>query len=190
MLVYLANKAAFGSSASGSPGPVLYGTFERETQALQKDFVFGQQGSDAQLEANTVAYFAAFVARPEFVSTYPTTQTPAVFVDALFTNAGIVPTAAQRQAAIDEFAASGDTSNQAARARAVRRVAENAAFSQAEFARAFVLMEYFGYLRRDADTSGYNFWLNKLNAFGGNFVNADMVKAFITSSEYRQRFGP
>jgi hypothetical protein len=55
---------------------------------------------------------------------------------------------------------------------------------------AFVAMEYFGYLRRDPDTSGFNFWLNKLNAFNGNFVDSEMVKAFITSSEYRQRFGP
>ena len=64
-----------------------------------------------------------------------------------------------------------------------------------EFNRAFVLMEYFGYLRRnpdegqDTDYTGYESWLNKLNAFNGNFVNAEMVKAFITSSEYKQRFG-
>jgi hypothetical protein len=51
-------------------------------------------------------------------------------------------------------------------------------------------LEYFCYLRRDADTSGFNFWLNKLNAFGGNFVDSEMVKAFITSGECRQRFGP
>jgi hypothetical protein len=59
-----------------------------------------------------------------------------------------------------------------------------------EFNRAFVTMQYFGYLRRDPDTSGFNFWLNKLNAFNGNFVNAEMVKAFLNASEYRQRFGP
>jgi len=56
-------------------------------------------------------------------------------------------------------------------------------------------MQYFGYLRRDPDAapdfdlSGYSFWLNKLNSFGGNFQQAEMVKAFITSFEYRQRFG-
>jgi hypothetical protein len=50
------------------------------------------------------------------------------------------------------------------------------------------MMEYFGYLRRDPDESGYQFWLNKLNQFGGNFEQAEMVKAFITSGEYRQRF--
>ena len=57
-------------------------------------------------------------------------------------------------------------------------------------------MQYFGYLRRspndapDADFAGYNYWLGKLNEFNGNFVNAEMVKAFIVSGEYRQRFGP
>jgi hypothetical protein len=56
-------------------------------------------------------------------------------------------------------------------------------------------MQYFGYLRRnpDAQTSGdyegYEFWLAKLNAFNGDFVNAEMVKAFISSTEYRNRFG-
>ncbi|PYS98607.1 MAG: hypothetical protein DMF65_10195 [Acidobacteria bacterium] len=61
-------------------------------------------------------------------------------------------------------------------------------------------MQYFGYLRRNPDDvgfdgkpdptfSGFNFWLSKLDQFNGNFVQAEMVKAFITSIEYRQRFG-
>jgi len=75
-------------------------------------------------------------------------------------------------------------------------VAENATLMQQEFNRAFVLMQYFGYLRRnpndaqDTDYSGYDFWLRKLYQFNGNFVNAEMVKAFILSGEYRSRFGP
>ena len=52
----------------------------------------------------------------------------------------------------------------------------------------FVMMEYFGYLRREPDEEGYQFWLNKLNQFGGNFEQAEMVKAFIVSGEYRDRF--
>jgi hypothetical protein len=44
-------------------------------------------------------------------------------------------------------------------------------------------------LRRDPDMAGYQFWLNKLNQFGGDFRRAEMVKAFITSGEYRSRFG-
>jgi len=76
------------------------------------------------------------------------------------------------------------------RATVLRKVAEAAELQTREFNTAFVAMEYFGYLRRDPDTAGFNFWLNKLNAFNGDFVASEMVKAFITSSEYRQRFGP
>jgi hypothetical protein len=50
-------------------------------------------------------------------------------------------------------------------------------------------MQYFGYLRRDPDAEGYNHWLSKLEQFGGNYVRAEMVKAFLSSIEYRKRFG-
>ena len=76
------------------------------------------------------------------------------------------------------------------RAQVLRAIAETDELNSREFRAAFVTMEYFGYLRRDPDTAGFNFWLGKLNAFNGNFQNAEMVKAFISSSEYRQRFGP
>ncbi len=111
-------------------------------------------------------------------------------------NAGVTPLAADRQAAINEFGNAVNTADAAARGRALRRVAENSLLAQQEFNKAFVLMQYLGYLRRnpndapDGDFAGYNFWLGKLNQFNGNFVNAEMVKAFIVSGEYRQRFGP
>src|SRR6185295_19491196 len=76
------------------------------------------------------------------------------------------------------------------RATVLRKIAEAEEMQTREFNAAFVAMQYFGYLRRDPDTAGFNFWLNKLNAFNGNFVNAEMVKAFISAAEYRQRFGP
>jgi hypothetical protein len=76
------------------------------------------------------------------------------------------------------------------RAQVLRAVAEFDELKAAEFNRAFVLMEYFGYLRRDPDEDGYDFWLGKLNTFNGDYVRAEMVKAFLNSSEYRQRFGP
>jgi hypothetical protein len=73
-------------------------------------------------------------------------------------------------------------------------VAEDTDLFNSETNRAFVLMEFFGYLRRnpndpqDSDYTGYDFWLSKLNQFNGNYINAEMVKAFITSIEYRKRF--
>jgi hypothetical protein len=62
------------------------------------------------------------------------------------------------------------------------------AFYNAEFNRAFVQMEYLGYLRRDPDQAGYTHWLDKLNLYG-NFLDAEMVLSFILSPEYRGRFG-
>ena len=77
-----------------------------------------------------------------------------------------------------------------------RDIAENPILNQQELNRVFVLAQYFDYLRRnpnttpDSDYTGYDFWLTKLNQFNGNFVSAEMVKAFIISTEYRSRFGP
>src|SRR5207244_9697157 len=115
---------------------------------------------------------------------FPTSMTPAQFVDKLNTNAGIVLSAGDRANAIALFGSATDTTNVTARAQALRQVAENQNLSTAEFNRAFVLMQFYGYLRRnpndapDADYTGYDFWLTKLNQFNGNFVAAEMVKAF------------
>jgi hypothetical protein len=326
----------------------LYGNFERDTQALQKDFIFGQAGADAQLEANKVAFFNDFVTRPEFVAAYPSTLTNDQYVDNLLTVAGLSPkdftvnltnsqevpptnptlsggarrpnsfgtarfvfnaadtamtmtatvtnldvTGSQTADANDNLVAAhihasatvqpgvngpvvwgffgtpfndnnpddhvvtpfggglvgasfsdkwdapeGNGTTLAAqianlragqayinfhttqfgggeirgnfpatqafrdslvaglaaatetRATVLRKVAEFQFLQTREFNNAFVTMQYFGYLRRDPDTSGFNFWLGKLNSFGGSFTNAEMVKAFTASSEYRQRFGP
>ena len=114
----------------------------------------------------------------------------------LNSNAGNVLSASERTKAIDLFGGAGDSSNMSARAQALRQVAEDQDLFNAEFNRAFVLMQYFGYLRRnpndpqDTDYTGYDFWLTKLNQFNGNYINAEMVKAFLSSIEYRQRFGP
>jgi len=112
-------------------------------------------------------------------------------VDALNANTGGALSASERNALVAGLNGGSET-----RATVLLKVAENGLFTQREFNRAFVLMQYFGYLRRnpnaapDADFSGYNFWLAKLNTFGGDFQKAEMVKAFIASSEYRGRFGP
>jgi len=74
------------------------------------------------------------------------------------------------------------------RAQVLQQVAQNERFVKAKFNEAFVRMQYFGYLRRDPDDDGFHFWLNKLNEFEGNFERADMVKGFIDSGEYRDRF--
>ena len=198
-------KAAYGtangtSTFGGShqlPVPIIrLNEFLPDTQEIGQGVVVGQTGWEQVLENNKVAFTSEFVQRSRFTSAYATSLTPAQFVDSLFAHAGVTPSSTDRNAAIAEFGAATNTTDAAARGRALRRVAENSILNQQESNRAFVLMQYFGYLRRnpndpqDADYTGYDFWLTKLNQFNGNFVNAEMVKAFITSIEYRQRFGP
>ena len=159
-----------------------YANFERDTQALQRGFVFGASGSAAVLEANKVAYFDGFVTRPTFVGLYGLLSNTN-YVDALIANTGVTFTSAERTDLINGLNNATET-----RATILRKITEKQSFKQAEFTRSFVLMEYFGYLRRDPDMPGFNFWLAKLNQFNGNFLSAEMVKAFISSIEYRQRF--
>ncbi len=116
-------------------------------------------------------------------------MTPTEYVVKLIATAGSTAPAT-RSTAIGRFGGATTTTDSVARARALRDVAEDPFFHQQELNKAFVLMEYFGYLRRDPDASGYNFWLAKLNGANGNYIAADMVKSFIVSGEYRQRFGP
>src|SRR5207245_6818075 len=138
----------------------------------------------------------ALVQRAAFLTRYPNSTSATAFVNALDTNAGSVLTSAERAALIAELAP--NPADAALRADVLMKIAENLLLQQREFNRAFVLMQYLGYLRRNPDAApepnlnfdGYNFWLNKLNQFNGDFVSAEMVKAFLSSSEYRNRFGP
>ena len=198
-------KAAYGDASGNSTFPsahqlsvpiIRFGEFLPDTQEIGQGVVVGQSGWETVLENNKQAFTSEFVQRSRFTSAYATSLTPGQFVNQLFTNAGVTPSTTDRNAAIAEFGSATNTGDVAARARALRRVAENATLNTQEFNRAFVLLQYIGYLRRnpndtpDSDYTGYDFWLTKLNQFNGNFVSAEMVKAFITSSEYRQRFGP
>ena len=149
-----------------------------------------------QLETNKQAFALAFVQRMDFLAAFPDSMTADQFVTKLDTNAGGVLSASEKENLILVLGATPE--NITKRASVLRSVAEDQDLKNAEKNKAFVLMQYFGYLRRNPNDppeiglnfDGYNFWLGKLNEFNGNFVNADMVKAFIISTEYRQRFGP
>src|SRR6266568_881074 len=166
-----------------------------DAEQIGQGVVVGQAGWETVLDNNKLSFVAQFVQRPRFTTAFPTTLTPAEFIDRLNQNAGNVMSSSQRAASIGLFASANDTSNITARAQALRQIAENQNLYNAEFNRAFVLMEYFGYLRRnpnegpDTDYSGYDFWLKKLNQFNGDYQKAEMVKAFINSTEYGRRFG-
>ena len=192
-LVYRAYKVGFGN-LTGKPVPVRLNDFLRDTQEIGKNVVVGTPGWQAQLESNKQAFALAFVNRPEFIASFANALTADQFVTQMNNNAGGVLSASEKANLV---ALLGSTPfDPAKRAQVLRAVADDQDLRNAEFNKAFVLMQYFGYLRRnpndlpDLDFSGYNFWLGKLNQFNGNFVNAEMVKSFIVSGEYQHRFGP
>jgi len=188
-LAYRMYKAAYGNLPPGSPVPVSFAQFLRDTQQIGQGVQVGIGNWQTKLEINKNAFTSEFVTRPEFITAFPQAMTAAQFVDTLNQNAGGVLSQAKRDQLVNDLMTSSKTHEQVLRA-----VAEDPGLVHLEFNKAFVLMQYFGYLRRnpnsDPDTNfdGYQFWLNKLNQFNGNFVEAELVKAFIDSSEYQDRF--
>jgi hypothetical protein len=203
-LVYRMYKSAYGDAdgsaiINNTPTAIKVPVIRRQEflpdmSQIRNNVQVGIGAWQAQLEANKAAFASDFVQRARFVTAYPTSLTPSAFVTQLFSTAGVTPSAQDQQDAVNEFAGAGNTTDVAARGRALRRVAENGTLNLNEKNRAFVLMQYFGYLRRDpnsgpdTDHSGWKFWLDKLNAHGGDFHAADMVKAFIVAGEYVDRF--
>ena len=183
-------RVAFGRLSADPASRVPYLQFMRDTRQVGEAVVVGQTGYEAKLEANKQLYAQQLVTSAGFIARFPITAA-APYVDGLYASAGVVPTEAERTAAINAFGAGGT----AGRVAALRAVADAASVRLAERNPSFVLAEYYGYLRRnptdapDFGDEGFQFWLSKLNSFGGDFIKAEMVKAFISSKEYRARFG-
>jgi hypothetical protein len=183
--------STFGGTHQFAVPIIRLNEFLPDTQEIGLGVVVGQGNWQQQLDANKAAFTAEFVQRARFTTAFPNTMTAVQFVNTLNTNAGNPLSPGERDQLVNDLATNAKT-----RAQVLRAVAEDSDLNSAEFNRAFVLMQFFGYLRRnpndapDADYTGFDFWLTKLNQFNGNFVNAEMVKAFIVSGEYRSRFGP
>ena len=181
-LLYLIEKESFATMPK-------YATFMHDLQEVSRGVIVNSPGWQQKLADNQRQFADTWINRPEFKAAYDALSNDA-YVNALYQNAGIVPSQAEK----DKLAAALNSASMN-RSAVLLEVASDASFRHQEQNPAFVLMQYFGYLRRDpnalpdTDLSGYNFWLNKLNQFGGNYITAEMVKAFITSIEYRQRFG-
>jgi hypothetical protein len=195
-LVYRIYKSGFGNLTTppGAPVPVSYTKFIRDTQQVGQGVQVGIGDWQTQLESNKLRYAIEFVERPEFRSAFPDSLTADQFVTQLNNNAGGVLSATEKANLIAGMGTM--PAEPTRRASVLRAVADDEDLRIAERNKAFVLMQYFGYLRRNPNDppntnfDGYDFWLAKLNSFNGNFVSAEMVKAFISSIEYRQRFAP
>jgi hypothetical protein len=186
-IVYRANLASFGSLPR-------FNQFFIESSRITRNVIVHETGGEVLLEGNKQAFYNGWVQRPNFQSAFPGSLSAEQFVDTLNQNAGGVLNASERTALINVLG--GTPADLTKRASVLRSVVEDEGFVDQEFNRMFVLMEYFGYLRRnpddppDSNLIGFNFWLDKLKEFDGNFIAAEMVKAFINSLEYRQRLKP
>ena len=138
----------------------------------------------AQLQQSTIDFTNEFVERGVFKQFYPDSLAPEQFVNKLFTTAGLAAFTQEQAQEIQDMTTNGKT-----RAQLLLDVIELPAFKSREFNLAFVLMQYYGYLRRDPDAIGYQFWLDILNNRVPNNYRS-MVCAFINSAEYQLRFSP
>ena len=141
------------------------------------------------LDQSKTAYALSFVQRDAFLNLYARTQSADVFVDTLINsikqNSG-VDLSPQRSMMLSLY--DGTDSGRAA---IIKQIADNQVFIDGEYNRSFVLMEYFGYLRRDPDEGGYGFWLGQVNKYPLRNIGIQhaMACSFITSAEYQLRFG-
>jgi hypothetical protein len=159
----------------------MYAEYMPDAQTVGQGVVVGAEDWASHLAANKQAFIAAWVQRPDFRAAFDGLSN-SQYVEALVNHTGVEFSAAEREGLV------GSLANGATRAEVLGRIAENERFVNAKRNETFVMMQYFGYLRRDPDASGYAFWLHKLNEFNGNFEQAEMVKAFLVSGEYRARF--
>jgi len=173
-------------------GAFIYNVYK---SALGRRPVYAEYSADRKqvaggpgLEAQQTAFAAAFVRRAEFVTRYETNSSAESFVDALLANvrqASGVDLSSQRDSLIGRYNTGASQTD--SRTLVLRDVTDSGAVRDANYNGAFVLVEYFGYLRRNPDQRGYDFWLNVLNTDDpGNYRG--MVCSFITSTEYQRRF--
>lgn len=173
-LVDRLHRAAYGRN-------VLYAEFIPDTAAVGEDVVVGKTGWEEKLMANKHEFVNRWVKREAFHTAFDNLADN-LYVDTLLANAGMSYPQNERDELVNSL------TNGSTRAAVLLRIAEDQRFVEARYNEAFILMQYLGYLRRDPDPPGYQFWLDKLNLFGGNFERADLVKAFLVSEEYRSRF--
>ncbi|HET6648029.1 MAG TPA: Calx-beta domain-containing protein [Pyrinomonadaceae bacterium] len=198
-------RASFPNSVARPRGLPRYTEFLRDTQQLGRGVVVGSPNWEATLEQNKQGFALDWVDRSEFLAEYPLVLVRDQYIDKLFTTLGVTPTQAERNAALAAWDALGSLKEK--RARTLRAVVDTGSTFNAQYNPAFVLLQYFGYLRRnpndppDNNFSGYDFWLAKLNSFSlpgedvrdanvglARVKRAEMVKAFLASGEYRERF--
>lgn len=189
----------------------LYATYIGDMATLTQGIVANNALVPAQMTANRIAFANQFVTRSDFLAEYPSNMPADQFIDKLVTFTGVALSGADRTALINEYNAPGSsctvggtggfnsgrscvlykivdgTTTDNTTANPVFHTSYGQSYYNKEFNPAFVFIQYVGYLRRNPDQGGYDHWFGKLS-FYGNFVDAEMVRSFIVSDEYRNRF--
>jgi hypothetical protein len=134
--------------------------------------------SSTELEANKALFAEDFIARDEFQSRYGQLSAAADYISALQNTAGVVlPNKDALVAALQN--------NQMSRGQVLRAITESSEVRKKYYNESFVVMQYFGYLRRDPDIF-YLDWIKTMDQTGDYRT---MINGFMNSTEYRQRFG-
>ena len=134
--------------------------------------------TDTELEAAKLNFIAEFMNRPEFVTKFSGLDHTS-YVDTLLTTANVV------HPARDLWIASLSNDSRT-RAQVLREISESTEVYNKYYNQAFVVMQYFGYLRRQPDALYLN-WIAHIDATSDY---RSMIHGFVNSVEYRARFGP
>ncbi|HKZ79853.1 MAG TPA: kelch repeat-containing protein [Pyrinomonadaceae bacterium] len=171
--VFRVYRASFGTTDGYRP---TYGEFQPDRSS-----VIG----GPQLDASKATFTNAFVQRLTFLAIYPVNQPAQDYVNALNAHTGNSLTGAEVAALVSGLMGGTET-----RGSVLRKVADNHAFIDREYNRTFAANLYYGYLRREPETGGYEFWLGQVNRFPLRDPDAQhgLVCSFITSAEYQNRF--
>ncbi|MDQ3803563.1 MAG: DUF4214 domain-containing protein [Acidobacteriota bacterium] len=184
-LAYRAYQAAYGDSASPNvPGtvPIIrLKEFQSDARRLGQGVRVGVGDWQRQLETNKNAFALDFVRSVRFTTAYPAAMTAGEFVTQLDQNAGRVLSAVERAQLVAALGATPADAQK--RARVFRRVAEDADLRQRETNRAFVLMQYYGYLRRNPDDP-------RDTNFGGGGSGSTSSKSSTATSSAPRWSGP
>ena len=156
--------------------------------------------SPTDLETARASFINDFMARPAFTAIYSgltSAANAAQFIGKLEQTAGVTlpatattqpgqPPQFGRQELINRM-----SSGQFTAAQTLRAFIEQKVVFDAFFFKAFVAMQYFGYLNRDPEDAGYNDWVDVLTNGRGNIPAGDfrhLIFGFVWSVEYREKF--
>jgi hypothetical protein len=135
--------------------------------------------SAQDLNAAKDAFITEFMNRAEFKTKYdPTINDPASYVDGLLQVVNL-PQHPSRNTWV-----AGLTNGTLTRGQVLRQLVESAEVNSRFKNEAFVIMNYFGFLRRDADAA----FANWIQIFNNTDDDRLIINGFLNSAEFRQRF--